>query len=1193
MLDGIYASLCNSVYCVRMIPVYAAVVFSSAQHAVAQTGPGGVGNSSTNKIWLKADEGVLTPTSNARLGLWVDQSGNHFDAIQSIASAKPFFKIDGINGYPSIRFDRTNTPQYFELTSAGIRNLITANHTMFVVGKANSGSINNTNEAFQAFLAIPAYPNYHSTIGVSGHPTTTSAFMNHWVGVWHNGRPTRSMSISTPATQDEWNIFTKKMSQNSNGATQSGYLNGHLFGTSSDALLMANYSPNLLRVGAAHLSPADTWALNGEVSEIIAYNKALSDVERVLVENYLASKYNLAIENDKYAFDSQGEFPHEVSGIGRTDVNNVHQSSWSDILNLVGGESLGDDDFILFGHNGEPPAFKNTDSPAGLKRLDRVWKFDISGTPEPVAISIATNQFALSSDQNVFLLVDDDGEFSNADIIAGSITNGIFTPNSNVSIVRGSQVTLACDLQPSPPVSLSYEPAAKLLIYGDTYTTPLPIVGDDETDLLFSLLNAPDGISIDSGTGGIHVDGASVGTYSLTVLANNSYGTGTFENAYTITIYPFVANSFSYPDRTVSLGNVIEGVKSNLPANAYQYAVTAGSLNGLFLDPNSGEITGSLNSAVKTSLTIVATPKAPNATGNPLTTNVRLAALGSTGPGGVGDAQTNKVWLDASAMTNLPDGARLSSFTDRSGNGWDAAQSNASSMPTYLINQLNGKPVVRFDRSTSVKSMTITSPGVASLMSGPNTLLILAKANAGARSSASPLQSLVTIPGFHSGMYFLGYPNTTGAFFRNFVGGTVYGETPTTAITSSGSLSQGTWQLLTRRLARSRNVTTQEGFRNGAPVGNPVSNSLMMTKYNTDLIRFGAGNLTGTESLPLHGDIAEVIFYNAALNDAQKVIIENYLASKYNLAIENKKYTSTDYSMDVQGIGTTDGTSSNTHSKSANSKGLQLQELNTTLDAENEFIFAGHNLETNSTTNTDVPTQLSLRWERIWYLEKSGEMDAKITFDISDGGFLAPTSLGNEYIYYRLLYRPSASGMFTMIEKQPALENNDQITFSLLNSELSTGFYTLGTSQGLMWSGLVDEEWNEPANWNLNRIPTEDDHIVINSCTKCPRLSDPTVIAGLQASSGAVINLANNTLSVTEACFLNDAAISSDGGKIASTNFLEMKNCVFRGSVILEKTGGESNACYGGNIFSTEVKVINSSEAEWQISVQSANKVSN
>ena len=72
----------------------------------------------------------------------------------------------------------------------------------------------------------------------------------------------------------------------------------------------------------------------------------------------------------------------------------------------------------------------------------------------------------------------------------------------------------------------------------------------------------------------------------------------------------------------------------------------------------------------------------------------------------------NKVWLDASFLTGLTNGTRITSWTDRSGNAWNANQSSAVKRPTYFVNGLNGQPVIRFDRTTGPQYLDLTSSGI-------------------------------------------------------------------------------------------------------------------------------------------------------------------------------------------------------------------------------------------------------------------------------------------------------------------------------------------------------------------------------------------------------------------------------------------------------------------------------------------------
>jgi len=201
--------------------------------------------------------------------------------------------------------------------------------------------------------------------------------------------------------------------------------------------------------------------------------------------------------------------------------------------------------------------------------------------------------------------------------------------------------------------------------------------------------------------------------------------------------------------------------------------------------------------------------------------------------------------------------------------------------------------------------------------------------------------------------------------------------------------------------------------------------------------------VSGTQHFP--GDIAEVIFYGVVLNEAQRIIVENYLSSKYGVAISNDFYAGTSpYLEQVHGIGTTDGSAK--HARAQSSGGLVLEERNSSLNATNEFLLAGHNgVDATPISTADLPSGVQQRWSRIWYLDKTGTIDARIAFDFSDANVsITPGIAAN----YRLLYRAGTSGTFSevTIVGTPFIQNTDQVAFDVDDANLQDGYYTLGTT---------------------------------------------------------------------------------------------------------------------------------------------------
>ncbi|HEX3776076.1 MAG TPA: hypothetical protein VHV51_16505 [Polyangiaceae bacterium] len=102
-------------------------------------GTGGVANSSPVptlglSLWLRADQGVTQ--KNGLVQEWLDQSGQHMDAIQTAANVQPKFVNDGLNGKPTLDFDGIDDfmklPAGFADFSQGL--------SMFMVVNATDGT---------------------------------------------------------------------------------------------------------------------------------------------------------------------------------------------------------------------------------------------------------------------------------------------------------------------------------------------------------------------------------------------------------------------------------------------------------------------------------------------------------------------------------------------------------------------------------------------------------------------------------------------------------------------------------------------------------------------------------------------------------------------------------------------------------------------------------------------------------------------------------------------------------------------------------------------------------------------------------------------------------------------------------------------------------------------------------------------
>lgn len=215
------------------------------------------------RLWLKADVGISRDASDF-VSWWADQSGNNFDVTQRASSKQPLFVDNAVNGKPAIRFDGIDD----YLQTSGAINLIagTKNYSFFVVVKPGS--------AQKMYADIIEY----------FHGVNTNFVLQR-----NNPNAVNDFDVfgTIPQRLDsaQFQMFTQVTV---NGSSGYSYLNG---GNKLSEPNTRNYSePNYFAVGNCAL---ERWSrqFNGNIAEIIFYNAALSDTNRIAVERYLLSKY--------------------------------------------------------------------------------------------------------------------------------------------------------------------------------------------------------------------------------------------------------------------------------------------------------------------------------------------------------------------------------------------------------------------------------------------------------------------------------------------------------------------------------------------------------------------------------------------------------------------------------------------------------------------------------------------------------------------------------------------------------------------------------------------------------------------------------------------------------------------------------------------------------------------------------------
>jgi len=246
----------------------------------------------------------------------------------------------------------------------------------------------------------------------------------------------------------------------------------------------------------------------------------------------------------------------------------------------------------------------------------------------------------------------------------------------------------------------------------------------------------------------------------------------------------------------------------------------------------------------------------------------------------------------------------------------------------------------------------------------------------------------------------------------------------------------------------------------------------------------------------LQGHIGEVIIFDRALNDAERIIVANHLSAKYNepLALNDKYAGDTsgngEYDFDVIGIGQ-ESNGSHILSRAA---GLVLDDYLFLAD-DGDYILAGHDGSDNEVVDSDLPAPVLFRWSRIWYLDRTDGADTgngnfKIGFDYSEGevGGLPEGPSTN----YKLLWRSGTSGTFSVVPTAGVSYSGDEVTFEVADGNLSNGYYTIGTinwhesplpiilssftasmSQNTPQLQWITQSETDNMGWNIYRSPSQ------------------------------------------------------------------------------------------------------------------------
>ena len=223
-------------------------------------------------VWLRADSGVTFDIPTKQVSAWADKSGQNNSVAQATSSKQPLrYGYGGINDKEYIGFDGTS-----DTFTSNVNSPIGTDFTIFEVSKING----NTNSVFS-----------YNRLGVSGIYFGTNA--RELYATVNDG----SENITTRTNVDN-------RSTNHIGVFKKNGKRIDLEYYDSDNSILTDFT-NLsfdntktfnfytFNIGSFDTGAVNDSLLNGNISEVIVYNRALSESEISDVKGYLNLKYKI------------------------------------------------------------------------------------------------------------------------------------------------------------------------------------------------------------------------------------------------------------------------------------------------------------------------------------------------------------------------------------------------------------------------------------------------------------------------------------------------------------------------------------------------------------------------------------------------------------------------------------------------------------------------------------------------------------------------------------------------------------------------------------------------------------------------------------------------------------------------------------------------------------------------------------
>ncbi len=415
------------------------------------TGPGGVGTTDGEgdlTMWLDANNIVGLDDGDNLTG-WSDVSGYGNNA--SVGAAPNYTTSWGGNGFPAVHFDDNNN-EYLTVTG-NTQVKPSGALSVFIAGNYDSNS-----DEFGSLINTASNDNWDDGWGIGSEfdPALMLYYFTDWAGTGWG-----SYSTSIDNQRHIYGLINSGTSntlfEDDNTATFTG---GISYTDPGDPLLLGA-GPN--NTGAAYF-------MTGEIAEVALFDTNVNSAQRIIINNYLAAKYNITLPatSDAYDEDDLG-FDYDVAGIGRVNASNIHNDAQgTGIVRILNASDLQNNEFMIWGHDNGPMSIETSDLPAGIAaKLERTWAVSEIRVTTGATRDVGTVQVRFdltdmgsvtASDLRLVVDTDGDGVFADdATTVGGAIyvSGNVYEFSGVTQLSNNSRFTIATTDYSTTPLETS------------------------------------------------------------------------------------------------------------------------------------------------------------------------------------------------------------------------------------------------------------------------------------------------------------------------------------------------------------------------------------------------------------------------------------------------------------------------------------------------------------------------------------------------------------------------------------------------------------------------------------------------------------------------------------------------------------------------------------------------------------------